>query len=158
MNVFGGARSQVSKGGRGLRGFPDKESSINDFCAWLPNTILKQIREHEEFCFLLDSNDPEKDIVRKGQAIDQWKSRNANKSNLVAQLAYPKLVKSSEGSYTVDFHKNRYHPNAFFIDCLQRYGYLCITFCVQGEGEQVLITNHKHRDWFKQFHEISHKQ
>ena len=155
MNVFGGARSQASKGPRGPRGFPGKEGSINDFCAYLPNTILKQMREHEETCFLLDSKDPETDLVRKGQEIEQWKNRNVNKRNLTAEMASSKLIKTKDWSYAIDFQNNRYHLDAFFIECLPGYGYLCITFCVQGEGEQVLITNHKPRDVLKNFHEIS---
>ena len=59
MNVFGGARSRGGKGPRGPRGFPGKDSSINDFCTWLPNTILKQLEEHEEVCYILSRKNPE---------------------------------------------------------------------------------------------------
>ena len=64
MNVFGGTRSRGGKGPRGPRGFPGKDSSISDFCTWLPNTIVKQIQEHEEESYLLNPKDPEKDLTR----------------------------------------------------------------------------------------------
>ena len=64
MDVFGGARTRGAKGVRCQRGFPGKDSSISDFCTWLPNTILIQIQEHEEVSYLLNPKDPEKDLIR----------------------------------------------------------------------------------------------
>ena len=156
MNVFGGARSRASQGPRGPRGFPGKEGSINDFCAWLPNTIIKQLREQEEYCYLLDPDDPEKDLVRRGHEIVQWKCRNGNKPNLTAQLASSTLIETGDGGYAIDFHKNRYHiADGDLIRCDPGYGYVCVTFRVEAESESALITNHTTRDPLKQFHEIS---
>ena len=67
MNVFGGARSRGGKGPRGPRGFPGKDSSISDFCTWLPNTILKQIQEHIEVFYLLNPKNPEEDLTQDKQ-------------------------------------------------------------------------------------------
>ena len=55
------------------------------------------------------------------------------------------------------FHKNLYHSqiNYFINTILPGYGYVCITFKVDGDGEQVLITKEHHDDRFREFHEIS---
>ena len=84
MNVFGGTRSRRGKGPRGPRGFPGKDSSINDFCTWLSNKILKQIQEHEEGSYLLNQKNPEEDLIRdKNKAILKWKYRNLQMSDLL---------------------------------------------------------------------------
>ena len=55
MNVFGGARTRGGKGPRGPRGFPGKDSSISDFCTWLPNTISER---EKEIKFVYEENFP----------------------------------------------------------------------------------------------------
>ena len=159
MNVFGGTRSRGGKGPRGPRGFPGKDSSISDFCTWLPNTILKQIQEHEEVSYLLNPKNPEEDLTRdKNKAIIEWKSRNLQKSNLTAVHPSSEVEKIPSQYYAMVFHKNLYHSQ---IDCFINttatgYGYVCITFKVDGDGEQVLITKEHHtHDKFREFHEIS---
>ena len=158
MNVFGGARTRGGKGPRGPRGFPGKDSSISDFCTWLPNTILKQMQEHEEASYLLNRKNPEEDLVRgKGKVITEWKSRNLQKGNLVAMHPSSEVEQTSDGNYAMVFHNNLYKsPMLTLIDCIPGYGYLCITFKVDGDGEQVLITNDRRaHDRIRQFHEIS---
>ena len=158
MNVFGGARTRGGKGPRGPRGFPGKDSSISDFCTWLPNTILKQMQEHEEASYLLNRKNPEEDLVRgKGKVITEWKSRNLQKGNLVAMHPSSEVEQTSDGNYAMVFHNNLYKsPMLTLIECIPGYGYLCITFKVDGDGEQVLITNDRRaHDRIRQFHEIS---
>ena len=159
MNVFGGTRSRGGKGPRGPRGFPGKDSSISDFCTWLPNTILKQIQEHEEESYLLNPKDPEKDLTRdKNKAIIEWKSRNLQKSNLIAVHPSSEVEEILPGNYAMVFHKNLYHSqiNNFINTIRPGYGYVCIKFKVDGDEEQVLITKEHHaHDRFREFHEIS---
>ena len=158
MNVFGGARTRGGKGPRGPRGFPGKDSSISDFCTWLPNTILKQMQEHEEASYLLNRKSPEKDLIRgKDKTIAEWKSRNPQQPNLVAVHPSSEVEQTPDGNYAMVFHNNLYQSPIMFIEnTLEGYGYLCITFKVNGDGEQVLITNDRRQhDIVKQFHEIS---
>ena len=159
MNVFGGARSRGGKGPRGPRGFPGKDSSISDFCTWLPNTILKQIQEHEEVSYLLNSKNPEEDVTRdETRAIIEWKSRNRQKNNLIAVHSSSEIEEIPFKNYAMVFHKNLYHAqiNCFINTVIPGYGYVCITFKVDGEGEQVLISkDHPAHDRFREFHEIS---
>ena len=158
MNVFGGARTRGGKGPRGPRGFPGKDSSISDFCTWLPNTILKQLQEHEEASYLLNPKNPEEDLKRgQDKTITEWKSRNLQKSNLVAVQPSSEVERVSDENYAIVFHKNLYYSGVNFIESIEKgYGYLCITFKVDGDGEQVLIT-HPSRppDRIRQFYEIS---
>ena len=156
MNVFGGARSRGGKDPRGPRGFPGKDSSINDFCTWLPNTILKQLEEHEEVCYILSRKNPENDLIRgRNKTIEEWKSRNLKKGNLVAVHPSSELVETGDGGYALSFQKNLYQFSNPIIECIRGYGYICITFKVDGEEEQALITNYKAKDPLKNFHEIS---
>ena len=50
MNVFGGIRS---------RGFPGKDSSISDFCTWLPNTISEREKNTILNLFMKENFPPE---------------------------------------------------------------------------------------------------
>ena len=156
MDVFGGARTRGAKGVRGPRGFPGKDSSISDFCTWLPNTILIQIQEHEEVSYLLNPKDPEKDLIRdKNNAIIKWKSRNLQKNDLTAVHPSSEVEMTPDGNYAMVFHNNLYHSDDIFIDTnWPGYGYLCITFRVDGDEEQVLVSHQVH-DKLRQSYEIS---
>ena len=59
MNVFGGTRSRGGKGPRGPRGFPGKDSSISDFCTWLPNTISEMEKNMILNLFMEENFPPE---------------------------------------------------------------------------------------------------
>ena len=156
MNVFGGVRSRGGKGPRGPRGFPGKDGSINDFCTWLPNTILKQMQEHEEVSYLLNPKNPEDDLTRdENKTIVKWKSRNWQKSDFTAVRPSSELMETPDGNYAMVFHNNLYHSNTSIVEAIPGYGYICITFKVEGDGEQVLITNHRAHDPLRQSHEIS---
>lgn len=159
MNVFGGIRS-LSNAQRGPRGFPGRAGSIDDFCTFLPNCILKQIQEHEENAYIISSTNPEKDIVRgKNKQILEWKNRNKTESpdppqNLKAILPSSELIEAGLG-YAISFDKNLYSLIGFPMWCKGGYGYICITFKTDTENDQVLITNYHKNDIGKEFHEIS---
>ena len=152
VNIYG---DQI-EGQRGPRGFPGNDGSINDFCTWLPNAMLNQMQEQEQASYLLDAKNPEKDLVRsKEHNIIEWKSRNQQKSNFIAVHPSSKVVETPDGQYAMVFHNNLYHAQISFVEAIQSYGYVCITFKVDGDGEQALITNYRTRDPVRQFHEIS---
>ena len=108
---------------------------------------------------MLNPKDPEKDITQdKNKAIIEWKSRNLQKSNLIAVHPSSEVEEILPGNYAMVFHKNLYHSqiNNFINTIRPGYGYVCITFKVNGDEEQVLITKDHHaHDRFKEFHEIS---
>ena len=158
MNVFGGIRS-LNNAQRGPRGFPGKAGSIDDFCMFLPNTIIKQMQQHEETAYLIDMLDPEKDLIRGSKKeILQWKNRNETKSwdavpNLKAVRPSSELIEAGMGQ-AISFDKNLYLLSAFPMWTLGGYGYVCVTFKSDGKDEQALITNYRKEDKYKGFHEI----
>ena len=77
------------------------------------------------------------------------------KGNLVAVHPSSELVETGDGGYALSFQKNLYQFENPIIECIRGYGYICITFKVDGEEEQALITNYKAKDPLKNFHEIS---
>lgn len=157
MDVFGQGRNK-SIGPRGPRGFPGRQGSINDFCTWFPNTILKQLQDHEEACYILDTQKPEQDIIREKGKIIEWKSRNPRKWNLIGIHPSSNLVQPTPKlRFAIDFNKNLYFSiNWIIIELFEGYGYCCITFKTDSDMEQVLITNfEKEFDPAKRLHEIS---
>ena len=156
MNVFGQGRSK-NNGPRGRRGFPGREGSINDFCTWLPNTVLHQLQTHEEACYILDVKNPEKDIKREKGKIIEWKSRNPSKESFIGVHPSSSLVQPTPHRYAIDFHQNLYF-NIYWmiIHLLEGYGYCCITFKTDSDKEQILFTNfEKELDPLHQLHEIT---
>ena len=155
MNVFGGARAQNNVW-RGPRGFPGREGSIKDFCTFLPNTIIKQRRENEEYAYILDNKNPENDLVRnKKKEILQWKNRNKSKLNLKAIHPSSELIDWAGEFHALSFQNSLYKLDTFFMCIMNGYGYTCITFKSDGKDEQALITNYDPNDIFKQYHELS---
>ena len=103
VDIFGG-RPRLG-GIRGPRGLPGIAGSINDFCKWLPNSILSQLQTHEEFCFLLSSPS---DVARdKDDKVTQWICRNKKRSNIIAEIAGD-LIEVFGNGYALDFQRNRY--------------------------------------------------
>ena len=156
MDVFGAGRGK-NRGPRGYRGFPGKEGSIDDLCRWLPNTVLNQLQTHDEACYILDGNTPEKDIKREHGNIIEWKSRNPNKGNFIGLNPASSLVQPNPHHYAIDFHENLYfNVDWMIVDLLEGYGYCCVTFKTDSDKEQVLITNYeKEIDPLHELHEIS---
>ena len=142
------------QGPQGDRGPVGKPGSFNDLCAWMPNSVLKQLQEREEICYSLTNLS---DIKRNQKdEIIEWKCRNKKYGSINAENPSKDLIELPGFGYALGFHNSRYKANEMFIfDCLSGSGYLCITFRVSGEGKQTLITNYNHTDPFHQFHEIS---
>ena len=167
---IGSAGSQGQKGDRGLQGSNGpagpqgpqgdpgpigKPGSFNDLCIWMPNSVLKQLQEQEEQCYSLTNIS---DIKRNEKdEIIEWKSRNKKHLSIIAENPSKDLIELPGYGYALDFHNSRYKAKEMNIFvCVNGYGYMCITFRVNGgEEQQTLLTNYKHTDRFHQFHEIS---
>ena len=145
------------KGPQGQKG-KDGESGMKEFCAWMPNMVIKHLQEEDEYCcFFL--TDPKKDIKRNDKnKIVEWFNRNKKQQNIVAEIpAAEDLIKIFSYGYALDFQKSRYWaPEMDLFVCTPGYGYFCITFRVDSSGTepQALVTNYKPNDPFHQFHEI----
>ena len=144
VDVFGGAGSVKNRRGprgpRGPRGLP---GSINDICQWLPKTVLSNLQKYDENgSFFI--NDPTKDLARSGQEVKKWISRSVRGLNLVAEKPSSDLVKLSD-RYALGFEKNRYVSKDLSVLTTLRgcSGFICVTFKMAGEGEQVLISNYE---------------
>ena len=153
MNIFGGANGQtMDRGPRGPRGFRGRDSSIIDFCTWLPKTVLNSLQVNDERgAFFIEH--PEKDLIRKEKVITEWVSRSKRGFNFKAKNNQPSSeIEKIEGifcdtdRYAMKFKTTHYYaPALLFLPALpQASGYICITFRTYSEmGEQVLICGHE---------------
>ena len=134
VDVFGGSRRfQALRGPRGPRGVPGISGSINDFCKWLPNSVLSQLQQHEESCFLLTNTSDVK--LEKKDEVAEWICRNKKHANITAELP-GHLIEVPGFGYAVDFQKSRYKTVEMdLFVCTKGYGYFCITFRVDS-GEE----------------------
>ena len=155
VDVFGGARS--GKRIRGPRGLPGTKGpkgdtgkrGMEDLCAWMPNTVLKNLQEQEEVCYFF-IEDLEKDVKRSGNDVTEWISRGATKRNLTLS----KGKKPAKLKLLMEWYPNRYILE--FKDCgyegdrirlldytLTSYGFICVTFRTSGDGIQTLLSNYQ---------------
>lgn len=149
MNVFGGATRAIDKGPRGPRGFKGKDSSIDDFCTWLPNTLVNNLQVNDETgAFFIENL--EKDIVRKaeGKEITEWISRSKRRGNLIAKKPSSEIEKIEEffrdSRYAMNFKTAHYHAlqSPFLGGLKGTCGFICITFRTNSDSaEQVLMSN-----------------
>ena len=142
MNVFGGARTG-GKGVRGPRGFRGKDTSITDLCTWLPQTILANLQTYDERgCFFIQ--DIEKDLVRKKKEITTWVSRSRPGLNLDADKPSSD-IEELEDRYVINFKEARYSTDdlTLFKNPAQTYGFLCTTFRVNTDEDQVLMSDYQ---------------
>jgi len=149
MNVFGGATgSMMDKGPRGPRGVKGTDSSLVDFCTWLPHSVLNILQSNDEKgAFFIDNLD--RDIVRpkgKGTAITEWVSRSRRGGNLVAKKASSEIEEIETAEWTVRYamkFKTTTHYEAtgspFLLAGQNSCGFICITFRTNSVAEQVLI-------------------
>lgn len=144
VDVFGGLGNLQNRSGpqgpRGPRGLP---GSIRDFCTWLPNSILENLQTYDECgCFVI--KDPEKDLELSKKVVKKWISRSVIGWNLVAEKPSSDLVKLND-RYALGFKKNRYvSTNMPVLETFSGMSaFLCVTFKMSGEGEQVLISNYE---------------
>ena len=145
VDVFGGSGSLKNRRGPrgpvGPRGLP---GSIRDFCQWLPRTTIANLQKYDEdgSFFIVD---PSKDLERSGKEVKKWISRSVKGWNLIAEKASSDLVKLSD-RYVLGFKKNRYVISDDMMVLKTFPGcsaFLCITFKIFGEGDQVLISNYQ---------------
>ena len=117
--------------------------SLSDFCSWLPNTMLDNLRRKEEIaCYLI--RDKQKDIKR-GQSglIETWISRGEKKYNLEGKVPAKDLVTLPNGKgYALKFTNTYYQVTGVrsFMNGFG-YGYVCITFQTRGDKEQALLSS-----------------
>ena len=154
VDVFGGSGGSVliaktgprgpkgpkgADGPRGPRGFG---GSLRDLCMWLPNSVLQSLRRSDEIgCFLI--SDRAKDLIMTNDVVTEWKSRSIAGVNLVADKGTREVEKIKDGSFALVFKENRYiSENLHVLSTLKgNSSFLCITFKVDGEDEQVLLSN-----------------
>ena len=142
--IPGPVGSVGSRGPRGQDGNPGA-AGIDDMCKWLPNMVLKHLREEEEKCCLLLTN-PEKDIKRKGDDIVEWISRSNTNFN-AKPVDHPSkdIVRISDERFALDFNNSPYWTDGIVLSpdgYKNAYTYVCVTFRVQGsEEEQTIISN-----------------
>ena len=143
MNVFGGATG-MNFGPRGPRGIRGKDGSFIDFCNWLPQSLIGNLQSYDEKCCFIIRN-PEKDLLRKGSEIKEWISRSHFNLNLVAEKASSDIEQILENRYVINFKKNRYTSNLLTLieNTPQTYGFLCVTFRVTADKDQVVLSNYQ---------------
>ena len=143
MNVFGGSQ-RMSKGARGLRGFPGKDA-VNLF-NYLPNTISSCLREYDqEASFVLTSIN---DVDIEAEKVSRWK----NKSKCTISSGWEEDLIAEKPSKITEiskFHKLGYalnFPGLYHADGIllfspnHKFGYFCITFRTNSDAVQTLLT------------------
>ena len=136
MNNTSGQRGPP--GAKGERG----ESGFNVLCKWMPNLALDGFRKEEDGCFVL--TDSATDVKHDGKKITEWYSRSLKKFNLSAEEGKEctRLVTINEGHKALIFDKCLYTSDDLAltprIDC---YTYICVTFSVEGDHDQEIITD-----------------
>ena len=144
VDVFGGAGNIQSRvGPPGPIGPRGEAGSIRDFCQWMPKTVLANLQKYDESgSFLI--TDPAKDLELSKNVVKKWISRSVIGWNLVADKPSSDLIKLND-RYVLGFKKNRYVSTDMPV--LETFsgmsGFLCVTFKMSGEGEQVLLSNYE---------------
>ena len=145
VDVFGGVGAIRGRNGppgpRGLRGLP---GSIRDLCIWLPGTVLANLQKYDERGSYF-VQDPDKDLHHKAKPgqITKWCSRSSTGGGLDAERPCNSLVKLN-GYYALEFKQNSYTASEGVLMQSEPGlgGFICITFRMAGEGEQVLVSDY----------------
>ena len=108
----------------------------------MSDLALDGFRQEEVGCFL--HNDPNTDVTREGnKGIAEWYSRSPTKMNDVAESAKEckRLVHIKDGHNALIFDDSLYTQDDIittpFTPC---YVYICATFSVDGENDQIIVT------------------
>ena len=131
-------------GPQGPKGDPGKEGNMDQMCMWMPKTILNKFREEEEQCCFLLTN-REKDVKRTGSDIVEWISRCKNKRNIksIKNLTSKDIIQITDERYALDFHNTLYfNQSIWFMQEDGGYNCVCVTFRVEGETVQTIVTNY----------------
>ena len=142
MNVFGGGGACRSRSLRGPRGFRGKDGTMDDFCTWMPKTLLNNLQRNDEICcFFID--DPTRDLQHDQKDITKWLSRSAKSFHLIAEKPAQNTIELVNERYAIEFKNSRYFNDEldFFAKNSRSYGFFPITFRISGDDEQTLISN-----------------
>ena len=140
VNIFGNQAVRGRKGERGpsgLRGLPGQKGdagSIEDWCMWMGNTVLKNLELYDvKGCFFID--DPSTDVDQKEKTIIKWLSKTLHKKkNLIAE----KPMFDGAASYYSD------ELGLFQVTPGNCFGFLCITFkTTSDDKDQVLLSTYQ---------------
>jgi len=151
VDIFGGAvgSRNGSRGPRGLSGTKGDKgdpgtSGINDVCRWLPNIALNELRRKETCCFTL--TDPKKDLLidKKGGYV-KWFSRNTtSKHDAIAVRASKQVLHISDNHNALVFDNSLYEVDDVVLSVYSLHSYVCVcvTYQIDGESDQVIISNY----------------
>ena len=172
INIFGdresgsrGARGAPGPAGppgprglKGAKGDPGKSGGgggIDDMCRWVPDIVIRQFEEHETCCFKI--TDVSKDLHKgAGGAYVTWISRSASKKNAVADYPSKHVLHISKEQNALVFDKSLYYVDGIVVTPLApSYVYMCVTFQVEGEHDQTIVSNYDPANPHTPFREIS---
>ena len=150
VDIFGGAvgSRNGSRGPRGLsgakgdKGDPGK-SGIDDVCRWMPNIALNEFRRNESCCFTL--TDPKKDLlVGQGGGYVKWLSKSKSKHDAIAVRASKHVLHISDKHNALIFNNSIYWVDNVILSLYNLHSYVCVcvTYQIDGESDQVIISNY----------------
>ncbi len=157
VNIFG----DRGKGNQGLRGVPGPvgptgargskgskgdtgRGGIDDACRWMPQLVLEQYQKNETCCFTLA--DPKKDLLKgPGGVYTTWISHTNVKKNAVADDHPSKhVIYISKPHNALAFDKSLYWVDDVVISWKvpQSYTCICVTFQIEGEDDQFIVSDY----------------
>ena len=141
----------MEEGPRGPRGFRGRDSSMSDFCTWLPGTVISNLQANDENGAFFIQN-PETDLIRDDKkAITQWVSRSRSGGNLIASKPANKLetihsTLDQKERYAMKFKNTQYkYHGSMFLARDYRNVWLYLHHFSYSEEEQVLASGYKSR-------------
>ena len=152
VDIFGGAGGSRngSRGPRGLSGTKGDKgdpgtSGIDDVCRWLPHIALNELRRKETCCFTL--TDPKKDLlVGQGGGYVKWlsKSKSKSKHDAIAVRASKHVLHISDKHNALVFDNSLYQVDDVILSLYNPHSYVCVcvTYQIDGESDQVIISNY----------------
>ena len=150
VDIFGGAGGSRngSRGPRGLSGTKGDKgdpgtSGIDDVCRWLPDIALNELRRKETCCFTL--TDPKKDLlVGQGGGYVKWLSKSKSKHDAVALRASKHVLHISDKHNALVFDNSLYWVDDVILSLYNPHSYVCVcvTYQIDGESDQVIISNY----------------
>ena len=144
-----------SKGEQGERGTPGR-SGVEDICRWMPSLALNEFRKSEACCLLLA--DPKKDLlIDKRENIVKWFSKSKSKHDAVALRASKHVRHISEKQNALIFNNSLYLVEDVILSLYEPHSYVCVcvTYQIDGESDQVIISNYDDGDPDEPFRAIS---
>ena len=146
VDVFGGQGGAKTRRGprgpRGPKGLRGYAGSIHDMCMWSPMALITNMRLYDESGYFSIEN-ADRDLKIKNKHIVAWMNKTGGKGNLVAKAPSPGYAQVKPNCFALMFNNSRYESATISaLPTIKGYcGFLCITFKVEEDGEQVLISN-----------------